>query len=85
MNIFLWILFGGLAGWLASLIVGRGAEMGVLANVVVGIAGAFLGGWIADRLGFGGKPGVERPTSFVSFFTAVLGAILFLFLLNLII
>ena len=41
MNIFLWILFGGLAGWLASLIAGRGAEMGVLANIVVGIAGAF--------------------------------------------
>jgi uncharacterized membrane protein YeaQ/YmgE (transglycosylase-associated protein family) len=86
MNIFLWILFGGLAGWLASLIAGRGAEeMGVLANIVVGIAGAFLGGWIADRLGFGGKLGVERPTSFVNFSTAVLGAILFLFLLNLII
>jgi len=78
----LWIIFGGIAGWLASLIVGRGDQMGILANIAVGIIGAFLGGWIADRMGFGGKPGVERPTTLVSFATAVLGAVILLVILN---
>ncbi|MBP1151064.1 MULTISPECIES: GlsB/YeaQ/YmgE family stress response membrane protein [Methylocaldum] len=78
----LWIIFGGIAGWVASMIVGRGDEMGMLGNIAVGIIGAFLGGWIADRLGFGGKPGVERPTSLISFATAVLGAVIFLAILN---
>jgi uncharacterized membrane protein YeaQ/YmgE (transglycosylase-associated protein family) len=78
----LWIIFGGIAGWVASLIVGRGDQMGILANIAVGIIGAFIGGWIADRLGFGGKPGVERPTTLISFATAVLGAVLLLVILN---
>jgi len=56
--------------------------MGILANIAVGIIGAFLGGWIADRMGFGGKPGVERPTTLVSFATAVLGAVILLVILN---
>lgn len=83
-NIILWVIFGGLAGWIATLIVGNNASFGVAGNVVVGIIGAFLGGWIADKLGFGGKPGVDRPTSIGSFFTAVIGAVLLLVLLNLI-
>ncbi len=78
----LWFIFGGIAGWVASLIVGRGDQMGILANIAVGIVGAFIGGWIADRLGFGGKPGIERPTSLISFATAVLGAVLLLVILN---
>lgn len=84
MNALLWILFGGLAGWIASMIVGREEQMGLLANIAVGIIGAFLGGWIADRLGFGGAPGTERPTTLVSFFTAVLGAVILLVILNLV-
>ncbi|BBA36721.1 uncharacterized protein sS8_4798 [Methylocaldum marinum] len=78
----LWIIFGGIAGWVASMIVGRADEMGLLSNIAVGIIGAFIGGWIADRLGFGGEPGVERPTSLISFATAVLGAIILLVILN---
>ncbi|MGX2041453.1 GlsB/YeaQ/YmgE family stress response membrane protein [Methylocaldum sp. MU1018] len=78
----LWIIFGGVAGWVASMIVGREDQIGILGNIAVGIIGAFIGGWIADRLGFGGKPGVERPTSLVSFATAVLGAVIFLAILN---
>ncbi|MEK7555591.1 MAG: GlsB/YeaQ/YmgE family stress response membrane protein [Patescibacteria group bacterium] len=83
-NIILWIVFGGLAGWIATLIVGNDASFGIAGNVVVGIIGAFLGGWIADKLGIGRKPGVERPTSFVSFIVAIIGAIILLILLNLI-
>lgn len=84
MNILLWIIFGGLAGWIASIIIGGEEGMGIIANVIVGVVGAFLGGWIADQAGMGGKPGAERPTSILSFVWAVIGAIILLFLLNLI-
>jgi hypothetical protein len=63
MNIFLWILFGRLAGWLASLIAGRGTEMGVLANIVVGIAGAFR--WLdCGPSRFWRKTGCRSPVAF---------------------
>jgi uncharacterized membrane protein YeaQ/YmgE (transglycosylase-associated protein family) len=83
-DVLLWIVFGGLAGWIASIIVGQNAQYGLVGNIAVGIIGAFLGGWIADRVGFGGQPGAERPTSVYSFITAVFGAIILLLLLNLV-
>jgi uncharacterized membrane protein YeaQ/YmgE (transglycosylase-associated protein family) len=83
MNIILWVVFGGLAGWIASIIVGNDAGMGLFGNIIVGILGAFLGGWIADRTGFGGPAGVERPTTLRSFVIAVVGAIILLFIVNL--
>ncbi len=84
MNIIFWIIFGGLAGWVATLIVGEDASYGIPGNVIVGIIGAFLGGWIADKMGWGGSPGAERPSSFISFVTAVIGSVVLLVLLNLI-
>ena len=44
-NILIWILLGALAGWIASMIMGRNAQMGALANIVVGIVGALIGGF----------------------------------------
>lgn len=63
---------------------GTDGDMGLIANIVVGIIGAFLGGFIMDKLGHGGESGVERPTSLMSFLVAVLGAVILLFLLNLV-
>lgn len=83
-NIILWIVFGGLAGWIATLFVGNDASFGIAGNVVVGIIGAFIGGWVADKLNIGGKPGVERPTNLTNFIIAIIGAIILLILLNLI-
>lgn len=83
MNILLWIVFGGLAGWIASVIV-QGTGLGIFWNVIVGIVGALLGGWIADQMGVGGAPGAERPTSIWSFVVAVIGAVILLLILNLI-
>lgn len=84
MNILLWIIFGGIAGWVASLIV-SGAGMGIVGNVVVGILGAFIGGWIADRIGFkAGEPGIERPSNFWPFLWAVIGSVILLSIVNLI-
>lgn len=50
MGIILWIIFGALAGWIASKIMGKDESMGALANIVVGIIGAGLGGWISSAL-----------------------------------
>lgn len=84
MNILLWIVFGGLAGWIGSLIV-AGSGLGLLGNILVGIAGAFIGGFIADRVGIAEQsPGADRPTSIASFVWAVVGAVVLLVLLNLI-
>jgi len=84
MNILLWIIFGGLAGWLASIIVGIEEGMGPLPNIIIGILGAFLGGWLADKTGVkAGSPGADRPTGIWSFLWAVVGAVILLILLNL--
>lgn len=86
MNILLWIVFGGLAGWIATLILGSGAGIGVVLNIIIGVAGAFLGGWIADKTGFqSGDEGADRPTSFWGFLWAVAGAVIVLLLINLIV
>lgn len=50
MGILGWIVLGGLAGWVASLIMKTDEQMGVLRNVIVGIVGAFVGGWITSTL-----------------------------------
>ena len=42
---FSWIIFGALAGWIASILTGRNSQQGCLMNIIVGIVGAFLGGW----------------------------------------
>jgi uncharacterized membrane protein YeaQ/YmgE (transglycosylase-associated protein family) len=83
MNIILWIISGGAAGWIASLLVGADAGLGIIGNIIVGIVGAFLGGFIMDKLGHGGAPGAERPTSLVPFLTAIGGSVLLLFIINL--
>lgn len=51
MNILLWILFGALAGWIASMIMGTNARQGAIANIIVGVVGAFVGGFIMNLLG----------------------------------
>ncbi len=80
MNIILWIIFGALAGWIASIIVGKNASMGALANIIVGIVGAGIGGWIASALGLGGISGFNLWSLLI----AVGGAVLLLLIINLI-
>ncbi|HZJ02600.1 MAG TPA: GlsB/YeaQ/YmgE family stress response membrane protein, partial [Thermoleophilia bacterium] len=57
MGIISWIVLGGLAGWVASMIVGRNDQMGCITNIVVGIIGAFLGGFVAEQFGKQGVTG----------------------------
>jgi uncharacterized membrane protein YeaQ/YmgE (transglycosylase-associated protein family) len=79
MNIITWILFGALVGWIASLIMKTDAEQGAIANIVVGIIGAFLGGIVARMFGGGGVTGFNLGSLLV----AILGAIILLFFLKL--
>jgi uncharacterized membrane protein YeaQ/YmgE (transglycosylase-associated protein family) len=79
MNIILWIIFGALAGWIASIIMGRNAQMGALANIIVGIVGALIGGFIMNAFGAQGVTGFNLTSLIV----AILGAIVLLFLVGL--
>jgi uncharacterized membrane protein YeaQ/YmgE (transglycosylase-associated protein family) len=74
MNILWWLIMGGLAGWVASMITGRNQSMGLFANIIVGIVGGVLGGWIASLLGLGTINGFNLG----SFLIALGGACLLL-------
>jgi uncharacterized membrane protein YeaQ/YmgE (transglycosylase-associated protein family) len=74
MNIVGWIVLGGLAGWVASMIVGNNKSQGLLGNILVGIVGAFLGGWVFGLLGGSGVTGFN----IWSFVVAVVGAVIVL-------
>lgn len=56
-DIIVWIIFGALAGWIASMIMNTDREQGAVTNVLVGIGGAVLGGFIARNLGGSGVTG----------------------------
>lgn len=74
LDIVLWILFGALAGWIASKIMKTDAEMGALANIVVGIIGAFLGGFLFQTLT--GTP--VGGFNILSLIVAIVGAVILL-------
>ncbi len=83
MGIIAWLIFGGLVGWIASLIMKTDAQQGILLNIIVGIVGAFIGGFVASLLGL-------NPDGFSSFFNlwswifAIIGACLLIFLVGLV-
>ena len=79
MGILVWIIVGGLAGWVASMVMKTDKDMGLLANVVVGIVGAFIGGWALSLFGAGD---VMSGFNVASFLTALLGAVILLALLK---
>ena len=78
MSLLVWIIFGGLVGWIASIIMRTNAQQGIIANIVVGIVGALLGGFIAQALGVGEVSGFNLA----SFLTALAGAIILLWIVK---
>lgn len=72
MSILYWIIIGALAGWIASIITGKNSQMGAVANIVVGIVGAFIGGFIVNILGGQGITGFNLWSLIVAVFGAVL-------------
>jgi uncharacterized membrane protein YeaQ/YmgE (transglycosylase-associated protein family) len=80
MGILSWIVLGGLAGWVASIIMKKNATMGAFANIVVGIIGAFIGGFLMNYLGGWDITGFNLK----SFLVALLGSVVLLAIINLI-
>lgn len=83
MNFIIWIIMGGIIGWLASLVMKTDAQQGIFLNVVVGIVGSFLGGLLLPSL-FGTTPMNVNEFNLPSLFVAFLGALILLAIVNLI-
>ena len=80
MSILGWIILGGLAGWIASIITGRNDRMGCLTNIAAGVVGAIVGGWLFSFFGGGEVTGLNL----ISLVIAVVGAVVVLAIVNLI-
>ena len=82
MNFLIWLIVGGIVGWLASLIMRTDASQGILLNVVVGIVGALLGGWLISPLVGVGTINMNQ-FSFGALIVSLLGAVILLAIVNL--
>ena len=81
MNFLIWLIVGGIVGWLASLVMKTDASQGILLNVVVGIVGALLGGWLISPLV--GVGTINEGISIGSILVSLVGAIILLAIVNL--
>lgn len=79
MGIISWIIIGALAGWIGSKITGNDEEMGAWKNIIVGIIGAFIGGFVVNLFGGTGVTGFNIWSLLVS----ILGAVILLWIINL--
>jgi uncharacterized membrane protein YeaQ/YmgE (transglycosylase-associated protein family) len=77
MDILIGIIVGGIVGWLASMVMKTEGQMGILANVIVGIIGTNLGFWLAGQMGVGGG-------TIVRWLIAIVGAAILVWLLKLV-
>lgn len=75
-----WIIFGAFAGWIASILTGKNRRMGAIANIVVGILGAFIGAGIMNTLGMS----VPVGFSVTGLLVAVGGAVVMIFAMGLV-
>ena len=72
MSIISWIVLGGIAGWLASIVTKRNDRMGCITNIIAGIVGAAVGGWVFSLFGGQGVTGFNLPSLLVAFVGAVI-------------
>ncbi|KQM68167.1 transglycosylase [Sphingomonas sp. Leaf17] len=79
MNLIIWLVIGGIIGWLASIIMRTDAQQGIFLNIVVGVVGAFIGGLIIS----GGSIN-NAPLNITSFLVSLVGAIILLAIVNLV-
>ena len=83
MNLIIWLVVGGIIGWIASLIMKTDAQQGVILNVVVGIVGALLGGWLLSPMVGAGTVN-QGDLSLMGLLVSLGGAIILLFVVNLV-
>ena len=79
MGLIIWLIIGGVIGWIASMIMRTDGQQGILLNIVVGIVGAFIGGLI-----FTGGSINNQPLTIYSFLVSLVGAVILLAIVNLI-
>ena len=82
MNFILWLIVGGIIGWIASMIMRTDAQQGIFLNIVVGVIGAILAGWLITPL-VGGSTINQGNFSLSGLLISLLGAIVLLALVNL--
>ena len=83
MNFVVWLIVGGLIGWIASLVMKTDHQQGIFLNIVVGVVGALLGGWLISPLV--GVPTINQDVfSMASLAVSLLGAIILLAIVNLV-
>src|SRR3982750_1733232 len=83
-NFIVWLLFGALVGWLAGIVMRTDAQQGTLLNIVVGIVGAFLGGFLFNLLGIGGSNINNSDFSLSALVVSFIGAVVLLGIVNLV-
>ena len=83
MNIIIWLVVGGLIGWVASMVMRTDGQQGIILNVVVGIVGAALGGWFLSPL-FGVSTINQNNFSVPGLLVSFLGAVILLAIVNLV-
>jgi uncharacterized membrane protein YeaQ/YmgE (transglycosylase-associated protein family) len=83
-NFILWLLFGALVGWLASMVMRTDGQQGILLNIVVGIVGAMLGGFLFNMLGLGGPNINTNDFSLNGLLVSFIGAVVLLGAVNLV-
>lgn len=82
MNILIWLVIGGVIGWIASLMMRTDGQQGMLLNVVVGVIGALLGGWLISPLVGAGTIN-SNDFSIAGLGVSLLGAVILLAIVNL--
>jgi uncharacterized membrane protein YeaQ/YmgE (transglycosylase-associated protein family) len=82
-NFIIWLVVGGVIGWIASMVMRTDGQQGILLNVVVGVIGAALGGWLLSPL-FGVGTINQNALSFPAMGISLLGAIILLAIVNLV-
>jgi uncharacterized membrane protein YeaQ/YmgE (transglycosylase-associated protein family) len=81
MNFIIWLIVGGLIGWVASKIMNTDAQQGIILNIVVGIVGAMLGGWLIAPLVGAGTIN-QSDFSIAGLFVSLVGAVILLGVVN---
>ncbi len=83
MNFIIWLIVGGIIGWLASIVMRTDAQQGIFLNIIVGIVGAFVGGWLISPLLGAGNIN-DGSFNIMSLVSAFIGALILLAIVNLV-